>query len=224
MTEKNCVFIVDDHSVVIEGITSLIARMGDFECIGSAIDGREAITAIKSLQPDIVILDVSMPVFNGIDIAEVIISWNRDIKILIYSMSASKEYIVTLFGMGVAGYVLKHEPISELRLALRTMVTGASFYSSEVREILQEHLKELESGEEGDAAAARNGIAGLSKRENEVFILLADGLTIKEIGARLGISPKTVESHKYNIMEKLDIESITGFTKIAFKKGLIDLE
>jgi DNA-binding NarL/FixJ family response regulator len=123
----------------------------------------------------------------------------------------------------VSGYVLKDEPLSELRLALKALRGGAAFYSRAVQEIVQDHMKELELGKGKNIAEVQNGIAKLSLREKEVFTLLADGLTPKEISDRLCISSKTVESHKYNIMDKLELKSVAQLTKIAVKKGLVEV-
>jgi RNA polymerase sigma factor (sigma-70 family) len=138
-------------------------------------------------------------------------------------MSASKSNITSLFRQGISGYVLKEEPFSELMLCLKSIREGATFYSKVVQETLQEHMRELELGEGKNVADIQNGIAKLSVREKEVFVLLADGLTIREIAERLFISPKTVETHKYNIMEKLELKTIAEFTKIAIKKELIEI-
>jgi DNA-binding NarL/FixJ family response regulator len=223
MSEKTKVLIVDDHSVVIEGITTILSSEPDFEIVGAGSDGREALSLVESLKPDIVILDISMPGLDGIDAAHEIKTQNDDVDILVYSMSASKEHITALFREGVSGYVLKHEPLSELRMALKALREGGTFYSETVREILQDHFRELELGQGKDVAGVENSIAKLSAREKEVFVLLADGFTVKEVAKRLCISPKTVESHKYNIMDKLDLKSIAEFTKIAAKKELIEL-
>ena len=222
-SEKTRVLIADDHFAIVEGIKTILSTEVDFEVAGSAMDGREAISMVKSLKPDIVILDISMPDIDGMEAAHEIKAYDESISILVYTMSLSKEHITVLFKEGVSGYVLKDEPLSELRLALNVLKAGATFYSKSVQEILQTHVKELELEEGNNVAEIRNGIAKLSVREKEVFVLLADGLTIKEIAHRLCISPKTVESHKYNIMDKLDLKSIASFTKIAFKKGLIDV-
>jgi RNA polymerase sigma factor (sigma-70 family) len=223
MSEKTKVLIVDDHSVVIEGIATILANEPDFEIVGAALNGRDALSMVESLKPDIVILDISMPGLDGIEAAHEIKAHNDEVDMLVYSMSASKEHITALFREGVSGYVLKHEPLSELRMALKAVREGATFYSETVREILQDRFKELELGREKDVADVEDSIAKLSVREKEVFVLLADGLTVKEVADRLCISPKTVESHKYNIMDKLDFKSIAEFTKAAAKKGLIDI-
>jgi DNA-binding NarL/FixJ family response regulator len=223
MADKTRILIVDDHSVVIEGIKSLLSNEKDFEIVGSTKDGRKALSMVKSLKPDIVILDISMPHMDGVQITHQIKQLEEDIPILIYSMSVSKAHITSLFKEGVCGYVLKHEALSELILALKSLKERATFYSKSVQEILKDHLKELELGEGKDVTGVQNGIAKLSAREKEVFIFLADGLIPKEISKRLGISPKTVETHKYNIMDKLNVSSVAQLTKIAMHKNLIKI-
>ena len=224
MVEKKTVLIVDDHPVVIKGLSSLIKDEPDFELAGSTTDSRQALSMIQSLKPDIVILDILMPHMDGVEVARQIKENHSESKILVYSLSALKENILSLFRSGISGYVLKEEPFSELLLALKTVGEGAVFYSRTVQHILEDHMRELELGEKGkDVAEVEDGIAKLSTREKEVFVLLADGLTVKEVAKRLFISPKTVESHKYNIMDKLNLHSISQFTKIAAKKELIKI-
>ena len=178
---------------------------------------------VKSEKPDIVILDISMPGLDGIEAAEQILERNEEVRILIYSMSSSRVHIISLFRIGISAYVLKEEPLSELLLALESVKNGATFFSRTVQQIIQEHMKELELGKGKDVVEVKNGVAKLSTREKEVFVLLADGLRPREIAERLYISPKTVETHKYNIMEKLNVSSMAQLTKIALRKELIDL-
>jgi len=223
MADKTKVLIVDDHCVVVEGIKRLLFDEANFEIVGSTEDSRKVVSLVESLKPDIVILDISMPHMDGIEVAHAIKMLDEKIGILVYSMSASKPHVTALFKEGVSGYVLKDEPLSELLSALKVVREGATFYSKPVPKILQNHMKELELGEGKDVSEVRNGIAKLSVREREVFVLLADGLTPKEVSKRLGISPKTVETHKYNIMDKLNVSSLAQFTKIAIKKNLIKL-
>ena len=223
MADITKVLIVDDHFVVVEGIKKLLFDEADFEVVGSSEDSRKVVSLIKSLKPDIVILDISMPHVDGIEIAHAIKKLDEKIAILVYSMSASKPHVAALFKEGVSGYVLKDEPLSELISALKVIRDGATFYSKSVQKILQYHLKELELGDGKDVAEVKDGIAKLSVREKEVFVLLADGLTPKEVSKHLGISPKTAETHKYNIMDKLNVSSIAQFTKIAIKKNLIKI-
>ena len=223
MAEKTRVLIADDHSVVVEGIESALKNEADFEVVGSVNEGSQVLSMVKSAKPDIVILDVSMPGLDGIDAAEQILEWNEEVRILIYSMSSSRVHIISLFRIGISAYVLKEEPLSELLLALESVKNGATFFSRTVQQIIQEHMKELELGKGKDVVEVKNGVAKLSTREKEVFVLLADGLRPREIAERLYISPKTVETHKYNIMEKLNVSSMAQLTKIALRKELIDL-
>ena len=224
MPKKSRVLVVDDHPVIVEAIKNIIEDEPDFEFVGSAKDGEQSLSIIKSLKPDIVILDILMPHMDGVEVAHQLKEQNTDTRILVYSFSASKEYITALFRSGISGYLLKEEPFSELILALRTVREGAVFYSRLVLDTLQDHVKVLEMGEEGkNVAEVQDGLSKLSVREKEVFVLLADGLSIKEIADGLFISPKTVESHKYNIMDKLNVKSLADFTKIAVRKQLIKI-
>jgi DNA-binding NarL/FixJ family response regulator len=223
MTEKTKVLIVDDHDVVVAGIRSALEKEPEFEVVGTAGEGGEALKKVKSLKPDLVVLDISMPGMSGVEAAYRIKENNQAILIVVFTMFKDKEYILSLFRAGISGYVLKDEPISDLVAALKAVHGGGNYYSEAVREILQDHMLELELGDAKHVRELKNGVAKLSDREKQVFPLLADGLRIKEIADRLCVSPKTVESHKYNIMEKLNAKSIADLTKIAIKKDLIKL-
>jgi DNA-binding NarL/FixJ family response regulator len=212
---KTKILIVDDHAIVAEGIKAALKKEEDFDIVGAAADGFEAIEMVKSLKPDIVILDISMPNLDGLKTTQEIRRRHDKAKIVIFSMRSDMELIGFLFKSGISGYVLKGRPLSELVLALRGVREGGTFYSDAIRRNLQDYVKRLAG--EGDI------LEKLSDREKELFILLADGLTIEEIADRLFISPKTVMTHKYNIMEKLDVQSIAQLTKIAAKKGLIEI-
>lgn len=223
MSTPTKIFILDDHSVVIEGVQSILSAETDFQVVGTATDSHEALSLMKSLQPDIVILDITMPGLDGREIARRIKHQSEAIDILVFTMSSSKEHVIDLFTHGASGYVIKGEPISELLMALKAIRNGATFYSSSVQEIILHHIELLESGKEIKIDDGQNGMEKLSVREEEVFVLLSDGLTAKEVAHRLGVSPKTVESHKYNIMSKLGLKSVAQFTKMAFKRNLIKI-
>ena len=223
MADKMKILIVDDHHIVVEGIRSALEDYPEFEVVGSASDGLKAIQKVKSLRPDVVIMDISMPNMDGLDAAYEIKKFNEKIHIIIFTMHSDREFIVSLFRAGVSGYVLKEEPISDLILALRSVQSGGTFFSDSVQKIIRTHMDELELGDAKMVREVQDGLIRLSMREKEVFPLLADGLTPKEIAERLYISPKTVETHKYNIMEKLKAKSIADLTKIAIQKKLIKL-
>lgn len=213
---KTKILVVDDHKVVIEGIKSSLSKHPDFEVVGEAHNGRQAVNLAKTLRPDIVIMDISMPNLNGMEATRQIKKLNPDIGIVVFTMHADKEFVVDLFKTGVSAYVLKKDPVADLMRALEVVRHGGSYFSTMAPEALQRHIKELE-----DSKGFRNDFETLSLREREIFLLLADGYTVKDIASQLYLSPKTVESHKYNIIKKLKVQNVTDLTKIAIKKKLI---
>lgn len=215
--------IIDDHMIVVEGIRGAVSSLPGFEVVGSALDGLEGIRKVKALKPDVVILDISMPNLDGVQATHEIRKLNANAKVIIFTMYSDKEHVTSLFRNGVSAYVLKDEPISDLLLALEAVKEGGTYFSAPVKEVLRNHLEALESaggkGEEG----LQSNLTRLSQREKEVFPLLADGKSIREIAEILCISPKTAETHKYNIMEKLNAKSVVELTKMALRKNLIEL-
>jgi len=218
---KTKVLIVDDHRVVIEGIKSALSVSPDLEVIGEALNGHQAIKKAKSLKPDIVIMDISMPDLNGIDATLQIKKMDPHIKIIIFSMYSNREYVIDLFKAGISSYVLKKDPMSDLISAIKAVERGGTYFTTISSEILLNYVKELDNS--NNNINNTNGFESLSLREREVFQLLSEGKSIKEIAETLGISRKTVETHKYNIMEKLHAKNITDLTKLAIKKGIIQL-
>ena len=215
---KTKILIVDDHDVVIEGIKSGLAKHREFNVVGEAVDGLRAVEMAQSLEPDIVIMDVSMPNLNGIEATRQIRHLCPEIKIIIYSMYSDKEFVVDLFKAGISAFVLKDDPLPDLILALQSVKGGGTYFSTMAPTILLRHMEELET-----THMREDTFDSLSRREKEVFQLLAEGKSLKEIANELFISPKTVESHKYNIMEKLQAASIVDLTKIAIRKNLIEV-
>ncbi|MCF8061715.1 MAG: response regulator transcription factor [Deltaproteobacteria bacterium] len=223
MARKNesTVFIVDDHDVVVQGIQSALRGHPEFKVAGAAADGATAVEQAGTLKPDILILDVSMPGMNGVETAYRIREISPDTRLVIFSMHAEPEFVLSLFRAGISGYVLKDESLTALMDALEIVRNGGTSYSSTVNRLLHEHMLELELGVGKEAREMQDGIARLSAREKEIFPLLADGMSVKEIADRLCISPKTVESHKYNIFDKLKARSIADLTKLGIRKGLV---
>ena len=210
------ILIVDDHRVVIEGIRSALRDYPEFEVVGEAVDGIQAVEFAKTLEPDIVIMDISMPNLGGIDATKQIKKFDPEIGMVIYTMYSDKEFVIDLFKAGISAYVLKDDPLSDLILALKAVKGGGTYFSTMAPTVLLRHIEEME-----DQTDSKNSFDRLSQREREVFQLLAEGKSIKEIANELFISPKTVESHKYHIMEKLDASSVVDLTKIAIRKNLI---
>ncbi|MFO7965827.1 MAG: response regulator transcription factor [Desulfobacterales bacterium] len=224
MAGNTKILIADDHQVVLEGLTKILKAAPDVEIVGLAQDGTQTLEQVDALNPDLIILDIAMPNLSGIEVVKRIRKDNEGTRILVFTMTANPEEIITLFGMGISGCILKDEPLEEVLLAVNTIQSGAVFYSNAVRQILQSHLTFLENEEEQKISNnVRRRIENLSKREKEIFLLLADGLTPGQIGERLYISPKTVETHKYNIMEKMDVQSTSDLIKIAVKYRLIHI-
>ncbi|MBW2738949.1 MAG: response regulator transcription factor, partial [Deltaproteobacteria bacterium] len=192
---KTKILIVDDHRVVIEGIKSALQEHPEFKVVGEAVDGLEAVEFTKSLEPNIVIMDISMPNLSGIEATRQIKGLNPEIQIVIYTMHSDKEFVIDLFKAGISAYVLKDDPLSDLILALKAVEGGGTYFSTMAPTLLVRHMEEME-----EKTTSKNSFDTLSQREIEVFQLLAEGKRIKEIAKQLFISPKTVESHKYNIM------------------------
>jgi len=215
-TSKMKILLVDDHRVVIEGIKSALKEHQEFEVVGEVTDGLEAVELAKSIKPDIMILDISMPGLNGVEVAKKIKKMGHDIKIVVYTMHADKEFVIDLFKAGISAYVLKDDPLSDLILSLKAVEGGGTYFSTIAPTVLIRHMKELEGKDPSEDLYKT-----LSLREREVFRLLAEGLGIKSVADKLSISRKTVESHKYNIMEKLQAKSVVDLTKLAIKKNLI---
>ena len=210
------ILIVDDHHVVIEGIKSAIKDRSEFKVIGEAADGLEALELVKTHSPDIVIMDISMPNLNGIKATKRIKRDAPDTQVIIYTMHSDKEFVIDLFKSGISAYVLKDDPMADLLLAVEAVKGGGTYFSTKAPTILLRHMEELESSN-----SHKDAFDTLSRREREVFELLAEGYRVKEIAPKLFISPKTVETHKYHIQEKLQVSSIVELTKIAIRKNLI---
>jgi DNA-binding NarL/FixJ family response regulator len=213
------ILIVDDHEVVIEGIKSALRGRKEFVVVGEASNGRQAEELVESTRPDIIIMDISMPEMDGVEATKRIKDLYPETRIIIYTMFSNDEYVIELFKAGISGYVLKQDPFSDLIRAFDAVKAGGSYFSTKAPKILSDYLKTLDEGLRG----RQNTLESLSIREREIFKLLADGKSIKEVGSELCISPKTVESHKYNIMAKLGAQSVTELTKIAIKQKLIQV-
>jgi DNA-binding NarL/FixJ family response regulator len=213
---KTTLLIADDHQVVIAGIRSLLAPKTDIEIVGEAANGVEAVRLSGELRPDIVIMDISMPEMDGVEATGRIREVSPETKIIIYTMHSDQRFILELFKAGISGHVLKEGPPADLCAAVEAVMAGKTCFTTIDPAAL---LRQL-SPERSDREAL---FEQLSPRELEVFRLLADGLSVKEAAASLNISPKTVETHKYNLMEKLEVGTIPDLTKLAIRHGLISV-
>ena len=210
MDKKIKVVIVEDHKIVREGLRLLLEKEPDIEVIGEAEDGKEAVKLAEELKPDCIIMDLLLPNLNGVEATELIREKDKDVKIVILSMYDNEEYFITAVRAGINGYILKGSGISDLVRAVKTVVKGNAYFSPEVSKYLlklsKKGLKEVD---------------GLTQRELEVLKLVCEGYTSQQIALKLGISVKTVETHRSNIMNKLGVFSIAELVRYAIKKGLI---
>ncbi|MEL0635448.1 MULTISPECIES: response regulator transcription factor [Marinomonas] len=205
------VLLVDDHMLVLDGLQARLEMEANIDVIGTAANGLEALEKAKLLQPDLVVMDVSMPVLNGLDATKRFRSEQANIKILMLSMHNDKEYILSLIQSGANGYVLKDVPSEELVQAITIVHQGGTYFSSKASDALFGQLAVTTAAEEM-----------LSPRESSVLIEVASGWSNKEIAQRLKISVRTVETHRQNIKRKLNIHSSAGLVKYAIEHNLID--
>jgi two-component system response regulator NreC len=215
---KTGVIIIDDHHVVLEGVKAALNKYDDVEVLGVGANGRDAVKMVESLRPDIVVMDIAMPHFNGIEATFQIKKINPNIKVIIFTMHSYQEFLVDLMRAGISAYVQKQNPISDLYLAIQVVKRGGTYLSEDASTFWANHAENLINGKE-----EQNQFDLLSLREREVFQLLAEGLSIKEAAELLTISPKTVETHKYHVMEKLQIRTMTDWTKEAIRRGIINI-
>jgi DNA-binding NarL/FixJ family response regulator len=211
------ILIADDHKIFREGLRTLLQNRGDIEVIGEADNGRTVVALAAELRPDVIIMDVAMPDLNGIEATRQISGGRVAAKVLALSMHSDSRFVTRMLQAGAQGYLLKDCAFEELALAIDTIVSDGVYLSPGVTGVVvRDYVQHLT---EGDA-----GMAALSPREREVLQLVAEGLTTKDIAGKLHISVKTVETHRKQIMDKLEIRSVAELTKYAVREGLTSLD
>ena len=214
--EKIKVLIVDDHPVVRKGLQSCLSSKDNLKIVGEASDGNDAVRKVKELQPDIVLMDISMPNMDGLAVTETLRKQSPGVKVLVLSMEGKRDAVLRIIKAGARGYVLKDAPPEELVRAIETVQGGEAFFSGPVAQIaLNQYVSESDDDQP---------LAKLSEREREVLALIAEGKSNKEIAMHLGIGVRTIETHRERIMRKLDIHSVAGLTKFAIAHGMVSLE
>jgi two-component system response regulator NreC len=213
------ILIADDHAIVREGLRQLLNSQRDMEVAGEAQDGREALEKAKSLRPDVTILDIAMPGLSGLEAVRLIKEAVPHTQIVILSMHEKEAYVHQVFASGALAYVLKASPSTDVLEAIRAAHRGEYFLSSKIKaEVIGRYL---ESRKEKPAV---RGYDLLSEREQQVFRLMVEGNSTTQIADVLCVSPKTVEKHRGNVMNKLGIHDLVGLVKYAIKVGIIDPE
>ena len=209
--KKPRVLLADDHRIVMEGLRSLLEP--EFDLVGAVEDGRALITAVEELQPDVAVVDVSMPKLNGIEAVRQIKQKNKRIKIVFLTMHPDVAYAASAFEAGASGYVLKHSAPAELVMAIKEALEGRTYVTPRIAGELMHAYRE--------GTAHPNGLAEITPRQREVLQLLAEGRSAKEIASTLGISTRTVEFHKYRMMEDLGIKTAAELIRYAVKQGIV---
>ena len=214
MSDKIRVLLADDHTVLRSGLRALLNQEPDMEVVGEAVNGREAIEMAQALKPDVIVLDISIPEIDGMEAAQRIQRLGLPTHVVMLTMHTEDRYLFETLRTGASGYVLKSSSDKDLTEAIRTVHRGDVFlYPSALTRILGEYLK----GARGD----RQGNGSLTGREEEVLKLTAKGYTNHEIAARLAISPKTVDTYRQRIMEKLNLRHRADLVRYALRKGLL---
>ncbi len=217
--DKIKVLLVDDHTIVRKGLRALLDAEPDIEVIGEAETGREALQQAHELLPDIVLMDISMPDMNGAEATRQIRHRLPSAKILVLSMHADEEFVFQLLRAGASGYLIKKTAPEELILAIKTVFQGHSFLSPAISNtVIDAYVRRA------DEMTAEDHYEILTEREREILQLVAEGRTSREISELLHITARTVETHRANLMAKLDIHTVAELTKYAIRRGIIALD
>lgn len=213
------VAVVDDHTVMRQGLVGLLEGEPDVEVVGQAGDAKSALAMLTTQAPDVALIDVGLPDMSGIDLTAKIVELVPTIRVLIVTMHEREDYLFEALRAGASGYVLKGADVRDLLSAVRTVAAGETYvYHQLTGNLVADYLRRVEGGEDSDSHDA------LTEREREVLKLIAEGMTTTQIGEQLHLSPHTIQSHRDHIMTKLDLHSRVALTKYAIRKGIIDLD
>jgi len=209
------VLIADDHAVVRQGIRGVLEEIEGLRVVAEAADGTAALQTVQEHEPDLVVLDVTMPGRTGLEVAKELRDSGSDVRVLVLSMHDDPEYVLEAVRAGADGYVLKDVSPAELRSAVEALRDGREYFSARVTHQLSVGLRE-----EIEREQRRSRLDSLTPREVEVLVLVAQGKTNRGIAAQLGISPRTVETHRERVMAKLRIRTVAGLTRFVVEQGL----
>jgi len=209
--------VVDDHRLVREGLIARLKCLDDLEIVAEGQDGREAVELCKEHHPDIILMDIGMPVLNGIDATRLVRQECLGTKVIALSMHSEKRFVSEALRAGVSGYVLKDDAFDELADAIHLVAAGGVYLSPGVQEAIVSDY----AGAAGPASAPR---AELTPREREVLQLIAEGMTTKQVASNLGLNVKTIETHRRQVMEKIGADSVAGLVRYALREGITTLD
>jgi len=212
------VLLVEDHTVVREGLRVLIEAFGDIEIVGEAKTGREAVRMTGELRPEVVVMDIAMPLLNGLQATRQILRASPKAKVLILSAHGDPEYVEAVVKVGAKGYLLKQSSSKVVASAIRELQKGRMFFAPSI----SRRLKDAYQKSPNKVGLRKKKENQLTSREAELLQLIAEGHVNKQIASELGISAKTVEKHRQHLMEKLDIHDIAGLTRFAIATGIIE--
>jgi DNA-binding NarL/FixJ family response regulator len=210
------ILLADDHTVVRQGLRKVLEERPDWKVVAEAGDGREAVRQAEQLKPDVAVLDVAMPLLNGVEATRQIVKHVPGVRVLVLSMHADEAYVTQILQAGATGYLLKDSADVDLLKAVSEAAQGRSFFSPAIaRVMLDDYVRQLAD------KGVTDRYESLSEREREIFQLIAEAKTNKEIAALLNVSPSTVETHRAHIMEKLDLHSAAEIVLYAVRRGVI---
>jgi DNA-binding NarL/FixJ family response regulator len=213
------VLVADDHAIIREGLSVMLGNQPDMDVIGVAADGREAIRLVEKDEPDVAVIDISMPELNGIEAIQQLLPRHPHLKVIVLSIHATKPYVYRSLKAGAKGYLIKETAGLEVVQAVRAVVRGERYLSQRIADLLTAvSLSNLEPSMESSP------LEQLSPREREILQLVAEGKTSQEIAERLSISPKTVDTYRSRLMHKIGVEDMAGLIKFAIQHGVISLE
>jgi DNA-binding NarL/FixJ family response regulator len=215
VTSATRVLLADDHALVRVGIRSLLSTIAGFDVVGEAGTGHEAVELADQLRPHVVLMDIAMPGINGLDATARLVERHPEIRVIILSMHASEEYALQALRAGAAGYLLKDADLLELERAVVAVARGETYLSPAIsKHVIADYKRRV--------AEQPEPIDRLTPRQREVLRLIAEGLSTKEIAFKLGLSVKTVETHRAQLMERLEIRDVAGLVRFAIRSGLVD--
>ncbi|MDR3573080.1 MAG: response regulator transcription factor [Anaerolineaceae bacterium] len=215
------VLLADDHNLVRAGIRSLIQELSGIEVIAEASDGREALSLIEIHRPDVVLMDIAMAGLNGLEATARVVRDFPEVRVIMLSMHANEEYVWQALRSGAAGYMLKDAGTSELELAIKAVARGETYLSPPIsKHVIEDYIQRV--GGEPDKEKSEGPLSDrLTQRQREILQLIAEGHTTQAIAQELNISVKTVETHRMQLMERLDIHDIAGLVRYAIRIGLV---